>query len=297
MSKGFENMEREQAQFNKAYGVDFDIVAFDEKLSFLENMGSTLKVNDLYRQTFIPLYQKAFANFVDRRLGSTLEVGGMIRDFERIMTPFRAKCLEEKKTPPSVFGGWTPKEYLKATYHALDAVPNDKLDYAATRYRNGDLRIRDMKEYAEELKAERNPSTERLATLYCYAEGLSSVNEERTTLWKLTNPVRYFAETRESESFRTYLSDVTGGELKENVGNTKFEEILACAKDSLIADNRRIVENAYQQADREETERQEAQKDRQQLSVFAAVMSDGKSKTAEKHREAPTVAKGYFDLT
>ena len=90
-----ERINTEQQNFYEKYGVNFDIEGFETKSSFHDNLGG-FGVNTLYRQAFIPLYKKAFANFIDGKIGDSFDVADMINDFEKIMEPYREKCNENK---------------------------------------------------------------------------------------------------------------------------------------------------------------------------------------------------------
>lgn len=280
MSIDFEKIETAQDAFNAKYGVNFNIEEFDASISGFAELGGGVNADEMYKITFVSLYQKAFANFIDQKLGKTFEFGEMIRDFDKnIMDPYRAECKKENKSAPTLYGGWTVKEYMESVDHSLNSVPNDKCDYATRRYREGDLRIRDMRAYDEELK-KGVPSADKLATLYCYAQALSRVNEERSFFWKVTHPFKFLAEKREAKNFKAYISEVTGGELTENTGNEKFDDILAHAKDPLIYQSRKIVKNALAQIAPTDRTREIANKEK--LFVDAAAMKDDQKKTMER---------------
>ena len=292
----FETIETAQVSFNTKYGVNFSIEEFDASISGFAELGGGIDADEMYKITFASLYQKAFANFIDQKLGKTFEFGEMIRDFDKsIMNPYRAECKKENKSAPKLYGGWTVKEYLESVDHSLDRVPNGKLDFAARRYREGDLRIRDMRAYAEALKKEDSPSADRLATLYCYTHALSVINQERSFFWKATHLFKYFAEKREAKNFKAYLAEVTGGELVERTGNEKFDEILARVKDSLIEQSRKVVKAAVSQAVANDLEK-DAPADKEKLFVDAAAMKDIGQKTTAQVKETTSLAKENLNL-
>ena len=59
-------IENTVSEFNKKYGVDFSITDFDEKLN---DKAVAKAADERYKTTFTELYKKAFANFIDIRIG------------------------------------------------------------------------------------------------------------------------------------------------------------------------------------------------------------------------------------
>ena len=289
MSGEVERIEQAQAKFNKKYGVKFDAEAFEESLNFYENIGTVFEVNNLYRQNFISLYEKAFANFIDKKIGEDFDVGVMINEFEDIMKPFRDKCNSEGKQYPDVYGGWTVNEFLTSMCNSLSDVPDNKIEYATKRYSDGQLSIRNMRSYANKLKKAGNPSKDELATLYCYAEGLSNVNERRNVSWIIKYPFKFFAEKREAKNFKAYISEVIGGELQENVGNTKFDEIFAIVNDASLSNGKKAIEFAQKAKNGIDEEKE-------QMSVSDAITNNADTKYVDKIVENPVSVKNGLEF-
>ena len=241
-----EKIEKLQSDFNKKYGVKFDVEEFGERFSFYDNSRTDFELNNLYRQAFIPLYEKAFGNFIDGRISEDFDVGVMINDFESVVAPFRDNCKKEAVPFPQIYGGWNVKEYLNTMYNSIKGIPDNRIEYAAKRYSEGQLSIGNIRSYVNKLKKEENPSNKELATLYSYAEGLSRVNKERPVSWTIGHVFDFFAERRVANDLKAYISKVTGGELIANAGNARFDEILASVNDTLISDGKRAIEAAVE---------------------------------------------------
>ena len=220
-----------QSEFNRRYGVKFDIEEFDGSVSSLDDYaGGKSGVDDMYRVTFSLLYKKAFANFIDHRMEGEMDFGRMISEFDAtIMEPYRQFCREQGRTPPTVYGGWTVNTYLKSVENHMKDLPEDKLAYAATRYSKGQLPMRDMRVYVEQLKNTPDPSSQQLATLLCYTQALKTANEQRTTGEAWRHPFRHWAEKRHVKAFETLLREKLGDPLSES--NPQFKVVQDLAKD------------------------------------------------------------------
>lgn len=288
MPNNLEKIEKAQSEFNKKYAVDFDIEAFEESMNFYDDMGTDLGLNNLYKQAFIPLYKKAFTNFIDGKIGKTFDVGVMINDFENIMEPFRDERSSKNKKSPAFCGGWTVKEYLNSMLKATEDVPDNKLDYAAKRYSKGELRIRDMRAYAEDLK--KDPTAEKLATLHCYAESLMRANKERPLFWRAIFLFRHLAEQREAENFKKYIAEVTGN----SDGKIKLEEVLENVNNTLISDSKKIVNDAMVRAENAENTQKTSEQKKEKLSVDDAAPDKDRQQITEKViKDSELVKNGY----
>ena len=242
----YEKILEAQRSFNEKYGVNFDIYEFEGAINGFTAFGDTINPNDIYKTKFIIQAKKAFENFVDNKLENGLDLGEMIKDFEKmIMDPYREACDPEYLTEP--FGGWDTAEYIRSLKNFVDGVPDSKSVYAANRYKAGKLPIREMRAYANELKELDMPPVDKLSTLYCYAKGLEIVNQSRSVWWAMLHPIRFFAERREAKNFMEYVEE------QKNIENMSIlDKVRECAQDKTIENTKKLMKEAVEQIEAEE---------------------------------------------
>ena len=284
-------LEKDEEAFNERYGVNFSIEAFDEKVSAFDKFTGGVDIDEMYRTVFSELHKKAFANFVDARLGKNFDYVIMLKEFDNeIMNPYSKERKVANKPAPSAMGGWMASKYLESVYDSLDNVPNSKIDFATKRYRDGDLKIRDMKNLANKLENEANPSSEELATLYCYAEALSNVNNERSTLSMTTNLVKYFAEKREAKNFKSIVAKATEGKTIDKNGTKKIDEVLAYVNDDIILQSKKAIKQGSEKTALAEEVKVINNNLKQQFAV-KELDNVSYAKTSERIQEASSVSK------
>ena len=228
MPKGFEKIITAQKQFNEKYGVSFDIEEFAQSIDGIDEFGGGSSADELYKVEFAKLYKKAHANFIDKRLAQIIDFGEMINEFEdNIIAPYYQKRKSEGQTAPTPYGGWSVRGYLSSVERHLSTVPENKHDFATKRYAALDIRIRDMRAFADELINNNDASPEKLATLYCYHSALKRVNEGRSFIRAVfVNPFRHMAEKRCMDKIKTYIEEKTGGPMTlENAAFKKVHDI------------------------------------------------------------------------
>ena len=244
MSKKFDQIEKAQKEFNRRYGVDFDIEELDASLSGLSEFGVGVGVDNMYRMKFTSLYEKAYVNFIDRKLGDRFDFADMLNEFDKnIMEPYRALCAEEKSTPPKTYGGWRMSEYLASANRFLARVPENKLTYAKERYHGGKLSLSDMRKHVNDLKKKGNAVTkEELSAVDCYLRMLTEDQKGRTFAENFRHPVRYFMEWFSMSRLTKFLEEKTGGALTvENGQNPTYEEISKLTEDGTIAQTKEAL--------------------------------------------------------
>ena len=248
MKEVYEIIEAEQKKFNQKYGVNFDIYEFDGILDALNEdddvvAGDALSndADPIYRTTFIDLYKKAYGKFVDRRIGDTFDFVEMLDDFEsNIMSTYRTIATSNKVT--SDYGGWTPVTYMKSVKKYLDSIPDNNVEFAEERYKAGKLPIREMRAYANSLKkSETSPSAGQLATLKCYAEALTNVNNGRKLRWIIFNLPRYLSEIIEAKNFNKAIDKLIPPTSNGEENYDMYEQVNTLLNDRSIETSRAII--------------------------------------------------------
>ena len=247
MKEVYKRIEAEQKKFNQKYGVNFDIYEFEGILDALNEddvvAGDALSnvADPLYRTTFIDLYKKAYGKFVDRSIGDTFDFVEMLDDFENnIMTPYRTIATPNNVT--SDYGGWTPETYMKSVKKYLDSIPDNNVEFAEERYKAGKLPIREMRAYANSLKKSENPpSAGQLATLKCYAEALTNVNNGRKLRWIIFNLPRYLSEIIEAKNFNKAFDKLIPPASNGDENYDMYEQVDTLLNERSIEKSRDII--------------------------------------------------------
>ena len=247
MKAVYRKIEEEQRKFNQKYGVNFNIYEFEGTLEVLnedDDLVVDILSNDadpIYRTTFIDLYKKAYGNFVDRRIGATFDFAEMLDEFENnIMTPHRE--IAKPNCVTSDFGGWIPETYIKSVKNYLDNIPNNNVKFAEERYKAGKLPIREMRTYANSLKkAETPPTAGQLATLKCYAEALTNVNNGRKLSWIIFNIPRYLSEIIEAKKFNKAIDKLIPTNSDGSKNLEMYEQVDTFLNDRSIEKSRTVI--------------------------------------------------------
>ena len=223
MSIYSEMFKNEIDAFNVKYGVNFTLESFESKKNGFAYMNLDNPGNAAYNMIFAEMYQKAIRNYAKgsiERFRST----EMFQDFEKmIMEPYRQKCIEDKVDHnPTPFGGKTPVKALESMSAYLRKAPKSAVEFYAEQYRNRDLRLRDMKQFANQI--ERN-SEEQLTTAANYIAALDKVRESRSFLWKVFHPIQNYAEKRDIKVLKEQLNYSEIASLADDfVGKMQIEE-------------------------------------------------------------------------
>ena len=260
MAINFDSFSAKAEAFSKKYGVKFDIVEFDGQTRALtENFAVTKSaennMNTYYRMAFTRLFKEAFANFIDHKI-SSFKPDEMLRDFEdSVMGPYRAECKKENMSAPGVNAGWTQKEFMERAKAELQNIPDDKREYARTRYMDGNLRVRDIRAFREELQNKGGYNHEKLSTLICYSYALGNAVSGRSFWWKVMHPFKNSAEKKELATLRNYIGvttgsfDITGED--ETIEYVRGDEI---ASDNAIEKFKQAMEKAPEAVQQEKVE-------------------------------------------
>ena len=283
MPRNFRKITAAEDAFNKKYGVDFSIEAFDERISVFDDFGGGSDINFMYRFTFKDLFKKAFGNFIDHKLGRKFDASAMIKDFEKtIMTPYREELKKEGRNDLVPFGGWSVKTYMETIQQYTMGLPSSKVDFAEARYHERIIRIRDMRAFANSLRGKENVTIDELATLSCYSVALANANEERTRKWAWRHPFKYFAEKREAKNFQDLVVEKLGD--PEDVANAAKYNALRASMESNSIDTCKVAVDmlvSRLQYDKNAPWEPAANK-KEKVSVSSALLNDDPSKKSEK---------------
>ena len=217
----FNTFQTEVFLFNDKYKTNFSFEKFQEEVLKLNNIkrylgpSKTRISNDdaIYRGTYEKLYKQAINAVIDKRIPH-FDCLTFLNEFEELMGNYRTVCNAAKKTFPSPRGAWTKdSDIIKSAQKKLNEINNNKQTNVEERYKKGEIRIRDMRAYAQELSDAKNPSVEQLSTLLNYANALENTNKNRPFWWRAIHWIRNSAEKRYAEQIRDTAKTLLGDNL------------------------------------------------------------------------------------
>ena len=190
--------------FNRQYGTS---ISFGDIKSQAKKLGS---YNQALRAVFLEAYkQVALKDLIDHDT-DFLKSHEMFQDFNQWITN---SLIDE--TPLSRRDGLSKNMGVKSqneAYEMLEAtwaeLPKNQVDAVMENYLKGNIRIRDMRAYAESCRLfdDKRAQTE----LASYAMALKQVNEARPRWWRILHPFRNNAEKRDSKIIENLLRTSIG---------------------------------------------------------------------------------------
>ena len=210
MELNLDKIEETQQSFNEKYGVNFNIIEFNRQMRAMEDnfVGSQEDYDIHYKMNFTKLMRRAFDNFVDNRLKiDEFDPKKMLSDFEEmVMKPYRAECSAKSAISPSE-EQWSDEKFYNRVNREFQDVPNEKWTYAVNRYMKGNLRVRDIRAYREQIDAEPGfPSEKVLSTLITYKCALEHGVNSRSRWFYIRHPFKSRAEIKELKEMKTLIN-------------------------------------------------------------------------------------------
>ena len=191
-------------EFNTKYGVKFNV---DEYVS----KASKTSPNEALKTMFADMYKKALRNHlgkeeVDKRSAE------MFYEFNKnVISSLKAEFnRENKKLYPHKNAGMTKLERYRLMENAWNDIPKNDIDLVADKYKNGEIRIRDMVAYANEKEDYSKLDRITMTIMASYAEALKNVNASRSFLWKVFHPIRNNAEKRDAKLIQSIVTEKNG---------------------------------------------------------------------------------------
>ena len=177
--------------FNERYGVN---VSVDKYLAEAKRTSP----NDALKSIFSEAYKMAVINELSRN-STDFKSQNMFKDFsEMVIDSLIWELPLNKKPTPDKNAGLSKLDSYKLMEETWNTLPNNTIDAVVENYKNGNIRIRDMVEYAKSLEFA-NADNDQLNMLASYSEALKKVNESRSFIWKVFHPIRNNAEKRDSK--------------------------------------------------------------------------------------------------
>lgn len=209
-------------------------------LSFNQKYGVTFREEDFARKArstnpniaYWDMYSKLATTVADRKLaGENLPpLYEMLEDYEKMLfTPYKAIRDDEDiaALQPEPYGGTElSSERAEMLKTALESKKTFEYHAIAKKYKNGDIRIRDIVAFASEETGKDAPmSNDTAVEILKYALALEEANKSRSFIWKVFHPFRNNAEQRDSALIKRLVSS----KLEDNFDNALWQ-----AKNSVL---------------------------------------------------------------
>jgi hypothetical protein len=212
MANKFEEIERFAKNFSNKYKVNFSFEKYHSQKLDKNTVASVsggdnriAKENLAYRCTLVNLYRECVENVMKLKYES-FNPRQLATDFEKLMNHYREHRTENGKRAPAARGGWEKgSDVIGAMKNTLTSIEEDsttfdeetnankesRVAYTEKRYLSHNIRLRDMRQYLNELKEKYrdggNATTEEMGPISIYYDTLNKVVHERSRGWR-TNP-------------------------------------------------------------------------------------------------------------
>ena len=207
--------------FNTKYKTNFDL---DQYMALMPTRDPIA----LYKETFNVMLEQAIEHMDEI---PNFDVATMLDDFQYHTISQLGMYIRNNRDPevplsvPSQYTGLTQNKYLEELDKDLDKKSWSKVDEIGERYKNGEIRIRDMVRASKNLNSGTVFQVEENAkNIAAYAAALKRVNDSRPFWWRIIHPIRNNAEQREARNLMNLinnnlsLADKFDGYLKEFKG-------------------------------------------------------------------------------
>ena len=167
--------------------------------------------NESLKAMFSDMYRKTLRDHLGKDEPDKASAD-MLHDFNSyIITKLKFEFSNKnKELYPHKNAGMSRLERYRLIENVWNDLPKNDTDLVADKYKNGEIRIRDMMEYANSCtvysKLDRNTTT----ILASYAEALKSVNATRSFFWKVFHPFRNHAEKRDAKQIQSIVTEING---------------------------------------------------------------------------------------
>ena len=189
--------------FNEKYGTDISVS------KYLSEAKRT-SPNEALISIFTEAYKKAVTN--------DLLKGGIDHKSQHMFADFSKDVIDSliwelplnNKPVPAKDAGLSKPEQYNLMEEALGSIPTNEVDLVAEQYKNGNIRIRDMVEYANSKTMYSKLDSSTTTIMASYAEALKNVNATRSFFWKVFHPFRNHAEKRDAKLIQSIVTEING---------------------------------------------------------------------------------------
>ena len=244
MPVNYDRLNERAKEFNAKYRTVFTYAGFLAKVRTFKNLNLEDSANVVYKGTLAKVLMDVMINAcANERTASKDGIGAVdlqavVEEFEYfLMQPFIQECKNAKeRLYPKSYGGMKESERIEFIESVVNSSPKNDVELAEKAYKNGDIRIRDMREYVNEIDLTEGISAFNLRRIGAFMLALENVNKGRSFWWRVFHPVRNNAEKREAREMRTLLSSFRQNALEraKELAMTEYGTI-SLTKESLRA--------------------------------------------------------------
>ena len=190
--------------FNTKYGVDFNLDKYVSK-------ASKTSPNEALKAMFADMYKKVLRSNLGKE-DADKRTAEMFYDFNKdVISSLKVEFdTENKNLYPHKNAGMSKFERYRLMEGVWNDIPKNDTDLVADKYKNGEIRIRDMVAYANEKEDYSKLDRITITIMASYAEALKNVNASRSFLWKVFHPIRNHAEKRDAKLIQSIVTEKNG---------------------------------------------------------------------------------------
>ena len=195
-------------RFNKDYGLN---ISLDDYIEQAQRTSPDEALKNILKEAYKVV---ATRDLITRGLTKSTD---FILGFNIVVTEMLNWELPDNLKPSKDIGLNKLQQYSLAE-EALGELPQNDVDIVMENYKNGNIRIRDMRAFVNDVRA-LNPTNIEKASfkkIAAYSEALRKINESRPGWWRFIHPFRNRAERNEANNFADYAKSINGQRAFEN---------------------------------------------------------------------------------
>ena len=188
-------------RLNREYGIklDFNYYLKESKKGFPDAALVTM---------FGLAYEEIYLKDTLDIKGDSQKCANFFNDFNNLVYRIREETPASSSSKPKREMGLKPLEQYKLGKSIRAAGPQNDIEAVMMNYEKGNIRIRDMRYFAEHIDEFGGLSDEKNRTILAtYAEALKRYNAKRTTASRWLHPWRSNAETRDAKIIENILKN------------------------------------------------------------------------------------------
>ena len=210
----YEKLNGRAREFNRKYHTNFAYTGLLSKAETFKRLHLNNSANVVYKGTLgkvlkdVMLHACASERTGARGGAAAVDLQTVADEFEYyLMQPFVKECkTANEKLYPKPFGGMKEAERIEFIEQVVNSSPKNDVEITEIAYKNGDIRIRDMRSCVYEMDFTESISYQDLKRIGTFMLALENVNKSRTGWWRFLHPIRNNAEQREAKEMRTLLT-------------------------------------------------------------------------------------------
>ena len=198
--------------FGAKYGCTFDFEAFEATFTTKNTKPIVFNPNEGWmekcKNAFVRLYKQSLERFASDK-NATIDAEDMLNDFEtELMSPYvdynRQNNVNIDHTP---YFGMDRMTRLSFLDEESKKVPSCYVEFYTEKYKNGEIRIRDMRSIVSAIFANPESTVEDFQKVASFVKALEDFNNNRTFWDRFFHPFQNRAEKKVSAKFKTMLDE------------------------------------------------------------------------------------------